>query len=74
VVSSFERIGVPDPRGGVGTSDHVDIMGNHEMLRALLHIAAAPMALTAARVQERVVSDVDALVAAADTAAGSASS
>lgn len=29
-----------DPRGGPATSDHVDIMGNHDMIRDILRIAA----------------------------------
>uniref|UniRef100_A0A7S1MQU3 Uncharacterized protein n=1 Tax=Neobodo designis TaxID=312471 RepID=A0A7S1MQU3_NEODS len=68
VVSSFERLGVPDPRGGVRTSDHVDIMGNHEMLRMLLHIATSPAAGAERAVPSRVISDIDRLVADVDAA------
>ncbi|KAL0592569.1 hypothetical protein ABG067_000133 [Albugo candida] len=31
---------IKDPRGGPETSDHVDIMGNHALIRDVLHIVA----------------------------------
>ncbi|DAZ95098.1 TPA: hypothetical protein N0F65_001700 [Lagenidium giganteum] len=43
-----------DPRGGPATSDHVDIMGNHEMITDILRIAAR----TYDDVPEQVVSKI----------------
>jgi hypothetical protein len=42
VLGHLERIGFPDPRGGIATSDHVDVMGNHELITLLLQTAVGP--------------------------------
>uniref|UniRef100_K3W971 Phospholipid:diacylglycerol acyltransferase n=1 Tax=Globisporangium ultimum (strain ATCC 200006 / CBS 805.95 / DAOM BR144) TaxID=431595 RepID=K3W971_GLOUD len=43
-----------DPRGGPATSDHVDIMGNHELIKDLLRVAARAYD----KVPERIESDI----------------
>ena len=43
-----------DPRGGPETADHVDIMGNTEMISEILHIASG----AGESVREVVVSDI----------------
>lgn len=43
-----------DPRGGPATSDHVDIMGNHDLIRDLLRISARQYEY----VHENITSDI----------------
>ncbi|TMW59719.1 hypothetical protein Poli38472_004788 [Pythium oligandrum] len=48
-----------DPRGGPATSDHVDIMGNHEMIKDILRVAARDYD----NVHERINSNIEELSA-----------
>jgi len=52
--SSFETVRDPINRGGPGASDHVDIMGNHQVIQDILVLAA-----TGALPERRVYSDID---------------
>lgn len=55
----FPHEGLPlyvDPRGGTATADHVDIMGNYELIHLVLDVATG----NEADVTERILSDVDA--------------
>lgn len=44
-------------RGGVRTADHVDIMGNYQMLEDILHIVSGT-----GEPPERILSDLDRIV------------
>ena len=48
-----------DPRGGVTTGDHVDIMGNYELIENVLKIATG---FGSTMVKDRVVSEIDDIV------------
>jgi phospholipid:diacylglycerol acyltransferase len=54
-----------DPRGGALTGDHVDSMGNHQMLATVLRMVSG----LDAEVADVIVSDIDARVAALDSSA-----
>ena len=45
---------IKDPRGGPETSDHVDIMGNHALIRDVLHIVSRQYD----KVPDRILSEI----------------
>jgi phospholipid:diacylglycerol acyltransferase len=47
-----------DPRGGVATGDHVDIMGNYRVIEDVLRIVTG----AAADVQDHIISEIDDIV------------
>lgn len=48
-----------DPRGGPATADHVDIMGNHALIRDLLLIAAREYDLVPENISSRILDIAD---------------
>lgn len=44
-----------DPRGGPATSDHVDIMGNHEMIKDILRIAGRAYDAVPERIESSIL-------------------
>lgn len=55
-----------DLRGGSGTADHVDIMGNYDVITALLKVVTG----NGGEVHDRITSDLDKLVADVDACKG----
>mmetsp|Transcript_18952 Transcript_18952/g.52150 ORF Transcript_18952/g.52150 Transcript_18952/m.52150 type:complete len:105 (-) Transcript_18952:81-395(-) len=48
---------IVDPRGGPGTADHVDIMGNHDLINDVLRVASGE------ELEDRIYSDIRSIAA-----------